>query len=117
MNDPPFVPNVGLFQAAFPVFISTNPIQIAATMLRASRNVSARVWGAPYTDGIWLLTAHWLTVDPMGSSTALKANAKSVYGDQFVEMRRSVVGGGMGVGGGSGIPSGGPGDGGPWWNP
>jgi hypothetical protein len=94
-----FLPDVGAFQAAFPVFRTTDALFIAATLARAARSISLDVWGTQYMDGIWLLTAHWLTVDPFGSTTALKADAKSTYGEQFEAMKREVVGGGFVAGG------------------
>jgi hypothetical protein len=106
----PFVVDVGAFQAAFPTFRTTDPLFIAATMARASRMHDSTVWGAQWADGIWLLTAHWLTIDPFGTNTALKPDARSTYGDQWELMKRTVVGGGFGVasciggGGGGGYP-------------
>jgi hypothetical protein len=91
--------DVGSFQAAFPVFRDTDPEFIKAMLARAYRWVDPNVWGVLQDDGAWLLTAHWLTVDPFGTSTAAEPGektTKSVYGDQFEVMKRAVTRGKFG---------------------
>jgi hypothetical protein len=92
------------FQLTFPTFKKTNPAFVEATLARASRMISPLVWGAQTDDGIGLLTAHWLSQDPLGTTTALESGAsqRTVYGDQYEAMKRAVVGGGFGVSGVSG---------------
>lgn len=89
---------VAAFQAAFTVFKKTDPTFIANTIARAQRWVDPCVWGDKVDDGVALLTAHWLIIDPKGTSTALKSNGRSTYGDQFEEMRAAIVGGFAGGG-------------------
>lgn len=91
--------DVGPFQAAFPVFRDTDPAFISATLDRAARWVDATVWGTRQTDGIYLLAAHWLTVDPFGTSTAAEPSEKtpkSVYGPQYQAMKVAVTRGRFG---------------------
>jgi hypothetical protein len=94
--------DVGTFQAAYGAFRTTDPLVVSAALGRATRMHSADVWGAQLDDGIGLLCAHYLTVDPFGSTTALVPGQGSTYLDQWKEMRRAVVGGGFGVAGGRG---------------
>lgn len=89
----------GDFQRRFLEFKATDPLLIEATVARAGRMVSPRVWCAQWEDGVGLLTAHWLRLMPFGTNTAT-APAQSAagddydatpYGKQFRTMRDGIV--------------------------
>ena len=85
------------FQLAYPIFRTTDAAYVELKLAMATRMVSSKVWGVNTDDGIGLLCAHWLTVDPFGSTTAIKPNATSTYGEQFKAMKIAIIGGGFGV--------------------
>lgn len=87
--------DVPTFQNTFPAFRETDPQFILATLNRAARWHDACAWGDLMDDGIALLAAHWLWIDPLGAATGLpeKEGVTSVYGTQWLAMKRAVSAG------------------------
>lgn len=78
------------FLVEFPEFVLINaqkPALIAATLARAAKHCSARVWGDRYERGVYLKCAHFLAMSPFGETARLVkgTNATTVYETQFAE--------------------------------
>jgi hypothetical protein len=97
------VVTVPSFQAAFLEFRETDSEIVAACIARAQRWVSASRWGTLTDDGVSYLAAHFLAIDPSGTSTALIPTkdrgegdfCETTYGVMFMQLRKSVILGAM----------------------
>ena len=80
------------FRLAFPEFKRTPEATIKEKIRSAALRVNASIWGDKADDGIMWLTAHLLSVAPMGEQARLKLeNRGTMYGVEYKKMVREVT--------------------------
>jgi len=81
-------------------FRQTDPDVVQGCLDRATRRCPTIPWGAFADDGVFYMTAHLLSVDPMGMSTLLAEAKDSPYIGPFRELETIVSCGAFLVSGG-----------------
>lgn len=80
------------FKNEFPEFLETEEAVVQSRLSMANRQINANVWGSKATDGVKMLTAHLLSLSPLGEQARLKKeNRGTIYGDQYEAMKRQVT--------------------------
>lgn len=82
------------FLKAFPEFKETELQLINQKIALATLRTNETVWDDLYEDGIMMLTAHLLSVSPMGEkSRMVKDDRDTMYWRELTRMRREVTAG------------------------
>lgn len=81
------------FVNTFDEFRSTDQAGIEAKLQLALTMVEPSVWGRKTDFGVLYLTAHLVALGPAGQNAKLKPEnlAKTVYGQEYIKVRRSVT--------------------------
>lgn len=81
------------FRNTFEEFRSTDDASIKAKLVLAATMIEPSVWGRKADFGMLYLTAHLVALGPAGQNAKLKPEnlAKTVYGQQYLTVRRSVT--------------------------
>lgn len=83
---------VDQFISRYPSFVRVESATIGLKLAEAEVQVHAGTWGDQVDEGIGLLVAHKLSIDPTGQNARLESDmAETTYGRRYMEIREQVT--------------------------